>query len=257
VSSLGKTIVYGVADVLTLGRGIPRRIDAETIRFPPRFCRYYEADYEPETFRFLRRACRPGETILDIGAHIGLFAVVIGRLVGPTGRVFAFEPTPGTRRVLERTVRLNGCEAWVEVRPEAVSGARGRAEFHDTEDLGSNANSLVATRRHSSSIPVDTIRVDDFVAERGLTVSCLKIDVEGAELGVLEGARATLRRDRPAMSLALHPEAIRASGASLRAIWQLLDDHEYRVARGGAEVQGEWFCRQEDLFDVQCTRREA
>jgi FkbM family methyltransferase len=255
LSSLVRTLAYGAVDALTLGRGVPRRIGGEVIRFPPRFSRYYEPEYEPETFAFLRRVCRPGGLALDVGAHIGLFAVTMARLVRPGGRVFAFEPTPGTRRVLERTVQLNGCDDVVDVRAEAVGRENGRAEFFDTDDVVSNANSLVATGRHRKVFPVDVVSVDGFASERELPVSVLKLDVEGAELDALRGASGTLRRDRPALALALHPDAMRQGGASLDQIWKILVEQKLEVRHRGADVDESWFCAQENLFDVQCTPR--
>jgi len=239
-------------DLLTARRGVARRIGGETIRFPARFCRYYESDYEPETFAFLRENCRTGDAALDIGAHIGLFSVVIARLVGPSGRVLAFEPTPTTRKVLERTLRLNGLEDRVELRSEAVSSKSGTATFFDTGDLVSNANSLVATARHDGEIRVNTVSVDDLVDAGGLSVGCIKIDVEGAELDTLRGAARCLETQRPALALALHPEAIRHSGSSLDAIWALLEKLDIGVRHRGELVDRSWFCRQNDLFDVQC-----
>jgi FkbM family methyltransferase len=252
-----KNLAYGIVDVLTVGRGVPRRIGGETIRFPPRLCRYYEAEYEPGTFRFLRQVLRPGDAALDVGAHIGLFTVVMARLVGPAGRVFSFEPTPTTRRVLERTVRLNRCSDRVEVRAEAVTRVSGRADFFDTGDVASNSNSLVASGRHRRQFSVDAVAVDEFLSARKLSVGFLKIDVEGAELDALRGAEQTLRRDRPAVALALHPDGVRRSGGSLHEIWRLLVDHRLAVTRFGAKVVESWFCRQQELFDVQCIPKES
>ena len=250
--SAGKNLVYGALDLLTARRGIARRIGGETVRFPPRVSRYYEADYEPETFVFLRETCRDGDVVLDIGAHIGLFSVVMARLVGPDGRVLAFEPTPTTRRVLEDTIRLNGLEDRVEIRGEAVSSKTGRAVFFDTGDLVSNANSLVPMPRHGGEILLDTVSVDEIVDARGLSVGCIKIDVEGAELDALKGAVRCLRSQRPALALALHPDAIRSAGASLDAIWELLDTLDLAVHHRQRLVNRSWFCRQDNLFDVQC-----
>ena len=142
MSTFAKSLVYGAVEVMTGGRGIARRIGGEVIRFPVRFSRYYEQDYEPETFRFLREHCRKGDVVLDIGAHIGLFTVVTARLVGPTGRVYSFEPTPNTRKTLERTVRLNDIGDWVHVHGEAVSRVSGTATLFDTGDPGSNASAV-------------------------------------------------------------------------------------------------------------------
>lgn len=258
-----KALAYGALDVCTLGLGVPRVVCGERIRVPARWCRWYPSAYEPETFAFLRSRVRPGATVMDVGAHFGLFTVLMARLVGPAGRVVGFEPTPQTRAVLEAMVRLNGIASMVEVRSEAVCGETGTAVFFDAETPVSYANSLIHTYRSRTGLEVPTVRLDDFVAERGLHVGCLKIDVEGAELGLLRGARETFLRCRPSAALSLHPGPIRESGGSLAEIWDLLK--EYRMAVeplnapgtpsevGSVSPDGEWFVRRDDLFDVALT----
>ena len=220
------------------------------IRFPAKWSRYYEPDYEPETFRFFREKLHSGDTFLDIGAHIGLFAVLGARIVGPQGRVFSFEPTPFTRSVLQDMVALNGCGDVVEVRGEAVSEKEGETVFFDTGDEISNANSLVRTERSRNEIPVKMIAVDQFVDEKGLTVNCLKIDVEGAEIDVLRGAKNTFEVQRPVARLGLHPPFIKQNGQSLEEIWDLIEGYRYKVEYDEADANRNWFCSQPELFDV-------
>lgn len=241
---------YKAIDLITLRSGIKRRIGGEAILFPPKWSRYYESDYEPETFAFFRRYVRPGATILDIGGHIGLFAVVAAKLAGNEGKVFSFEPTPFTRSVLSDVVTLNRCDEVVEVRSEAMSSKSGKATFFDTGSEISNANSLVKTERSKMEIEVDLVSIDDFVAEKGISVDCLKIDVEGAELEVLKGARDTFLKFRPAARLGLHPIAIVQNGQSLDEIWDQLMVFQMRIEFDGTPVNREWFCDQTDLFDV-------
>lgn len=245
-----KRIAYEVLDTLTPGSGIERNIGGETIRFPARWSRYYEANYEPETFAFFRENLKPGDTVLDIGGHIGLFAVITGRLVGQTGKVYSFEPTPFTRDVLRQMVELNGLIDTVEIRGEAVSSKSGETVFFDTGDAISNANSLVKTERSKVEIPITLTSVDEFAKEKGITVSCLKIDVEGAELDVLLGAKETILRDRPVVRLGLHPPFIVQNGQSLEDIWQVLVDNKMRVIFEGKPAEKDWFCSQPALFDV-------
>jgi len=245
-----KQAAYKALDVITLGRGVARDIGAETIRFPARWSRYYEADYEPETFRFFRANLKRGNTVLDIGGHIGLFAVVTARLVGPEGRVFSFEPTPFTRSVLQEVVDLNDCSAIVEVRVEAVSAKAGETVFFDTGDAISNANSLVKTGRSKAEIPVTLTSVDEFTQEKGLKIDCLKIDVEGAELDVLMGARQTFLEHRPVARLGLHPPFIAQNGQTLEEIWETLAGYKMRIVFDYEPATKEWFCSQDNLFDV-------
>ena len=245
-----KEAAYKALDVVTLGWGIERNIGGERIRFPARWSRYYQADYELETFRFFRENLKRGDTVLDIGGHIGLFAVVAGRIVGCDGKVFTFEPTPFTRSVLEQVVRLNEGGGIVEVRGEAVSATSGTATFFDTGDAISNANSLVKTARSKAEMPVKLVSVDEFAMERSLKIDCLKIDVEGAELNVLIGGRETFLTQRPIARLGLHPQFILQNGQTLDDIWHVLSEYKLDVISEGRPVEKEWFCSQTELFDV-------
>ena len=245
-----KEIAYSVLNAFTFGRGIARKIGGETIRFPTRWSRYYEAEYEPETFAFFRENVKKGDTVLDIGGHIGLFAVVTARLVGNEGKVFSFEPTPFTRGVLKEVVELNGLSEIVEVRAEAVSSKSGQTVFFDTGDSISNANSLVKTERSKVEIPITLTSVDEFVEEKGIQVNCLKIDVEGVELDVLSGARETFLKHRPVARLGLHPPFITQNGQSLDEIWEILEEYKMQVIFEGKPAEKDWFCSQPALFDV-------
>lgn len=248
--SLIKEAAYKALDAVTFGRGVGRDIGGEHIKFPARWSRYYEADYEPQTFMFFRENLKGGETVLDIGGHIGLFAVVTSRLVGDTGKVFTFEPTPFTRSVMKQVIELNGCSKNVEIRGEAVSSKCGKTVFFDTGDSISNANSLVKTERSVREIPITLISVDEVVKERNLKVDCLKIDVEGAELDLLIGAKETFLGQRPVARLGLHPPAIVQNGQTLEEIWQVLADYKLQVIFDGEPAEKEWFCSQPELFDV-------
>ena len=242
--------LYRVLELLTRGHGIARKINSERIRFPAKWCRYYESDYEIDTFAFLRANLIEGDTFLDIGGHIGLFAVVASKIVGEGGKVFTFEPTPFTREVLHPVIEINGCSHNTEICSYAVSSHSGETVFFDTGDVISNANSLVRTSRSRGEIPVKVTSIDDFVNARQLAVKALKIDVEGAELDVLKGAATTLRTQRPVVRLGLHPESVASNGHSLEMIWTLIGTHHYLVEYRGKLMNAEQFCSQPTLFDV-------
>lgn len=248
-----KAAYYRTLDVLTGGRGIARKIGGETIRFPARWSRYYESDYEPVTFNFLRENLSKGDVYLDCGGHIGLFAVVGARLVGETGRVFSFEPTPLSRRVLEKIVQLNNYQNIVDIRAEAISRTSGTATFFDTGTEISNANSLVKTDKQAGSLEVKTVSLDGFVNEYELqSVDCIKIDVEGSEMDALLGAKRVIEKYRPAISLGLHPFAYDKTEERLSEIWDLLKDCRLTMKHEDEQVGKDWFVRQTKIFDVQC-----
>jgi FkbM family methyltransferase len=168
MKSAAKRIAYALMEILLLGRGVKRNISGSKVRLPVRFSRYYAANYESQTLSFIKRSCKEGDTVFDLGAHLGLITVVMAQCVGPNGNVISFEPTPFTNGILRRTVRINGIQKLVEVRNEAVSNASGVAAFHDTNNQASNANSLVRGPQTHHSVEVATISLDDFAEQRNI-----------------------------------------------------------------------------------------
>lgn len=145
----------------------------------------------------------PGDYVLDLGGSIGTSAITLGRLVGPTGRVFSFEPL--THAVLQRNLAENGITN-VRVIPEGVSESAGETEIHFTDQC---INSSIANPTPGDGLlPVHhrTVRlttVDDFVEQEKLDrVDFIKMDIEGAEEPALLGSRRVIERFRPKWSIA-------------------------------------------------------
>jgi FkbM family methyltransferase len=245
-----KRVAYAGLDARHGFRGVPRVVNGETIRFPARWSRYYPAIYEPAKTAFLRTFSPPGATVLDLGAHIGLFSVHLARAVGPSGRVVSFEPAPGTAAVLRRTVTYNDLDAVVSVRQAALAGECGDVDLFETGDDCSNANSLVPTDRTQGVVRVRATTLDDLVAEEALTVAVVKMDIEGAELEVLEGASALLSDQRPAMTIEVHPRELRAGGRGPEEVFDLLVSHGYVVCEDGRRPSRASFDRA-GCFEVQ------
>jgi len=242
--------VYALLDAVFVGRGVPRTVNGERIRFPAPWCRYYPATYEQTMHRFLVRSCRPGTAVVDGGAHIGLFTVAMARAVGPRGWVLAFEPTPGTREVLTRTVGLNDVGARVSVRPEGLAGATGRMTLHVGQTEGSNSNSLVAAAMEGSTEQVPTVALDDLLPTMPAQLSCIKLDIEGAEIDALLGAEVLLETFHPALCIGVHPRMLRAGGREPSELRDLLLDHGYTLLDGTRSCPTELF-NGDDLFDFQ------
>ena len=143
---------------------------------------------------------------LDIGANIGMTAVILGALA-PQGRVVAVEPSPATAARLRETLALNRLDGRVAVEQAAVSAAPGHAEFHFDagHSAGSklvNAGTMDLATLASPPVRVPVTTVDALVATHGLDrVDLVKVDVEGFEGDVLDGAAATIARHRPAFIL--------------------------------------------------------
>jgi FkbM family methyltransferase len=153
--------------------------------------------YEREQTRLFDAHISPGATVLDVGAHVGYYTMLSAVLAGPTGRVVAFEPNPTNAHFLRRHVEINRLGN-VEVDEAAVSDRTGTGRFDFGS--GSGTGSLSA----SGAIEVCTVTLDEVCANRSLTPSAVKIDVEGAEVSVLRGGLGTLRRAQPVIFLSTH-----------------------------------------------------
>jgi FkbM family methyltransferase len=140
-------------------------------------------------FRYFRPS--PGDLVFDVGANCGVSTYHFAQAVGPSGKVFAFEPDPANYEVLIRNMKRHRLENVVPVK-RAIAGANGTAEFHSEGTLGSGL-SRYATRPSLGTVElVETVTLERACAEYG-TPSFLKMDIEGAEIGVLGAAQKFLK----------------------------------------------------------------
>lgn len=172
-----------------------------------------------------------GDTVLDVGGHIGTFAVPLARKVGPNGRVFAFEPTRANHDYLVRNVRENGVEGVVHVEK---LGASDRPEtFHVCRPEGNtSAAFLVEEHRDGPGDEVvETVVLDDWWRERNREetrrISLIKIDTEGMDCRVLKGARGILEHDHPVLYFEFSPRTLARAGSSVRELEKLLETQQY------------------------------
>jgi FkbM family methyltransferase len=163
--------------------------------------RILNGTYEREQTALFEQMLDPGDTVLDVGANVGYYTLLASVLVGGGGRVHAFEPEPRNAGFLRRHVQING-RGNVHVVQAAVSDVAGTARF----DFGSGTGT--GRLAQSGALEVRTVRLDDYCAEHGLAPAAIKIDVEGAEMSVLQGARETLRRHLPVLFLSTHGAAV-------------------------------------------------
>lgn len=147
---------------------------------------------------------RPGDTWIDVGAHYGYTAFALARLVGPTGRVFTFEPVPATAGCVDWGRVLNGLTQ-VTVLPFGL-GAADTLEIRRLPLTRGMADSTLPAGR-GTFITAPFARFDwlwPIVSGTDAAIHGVKIDVQGMELEVLEGMRDALKRRRPRLVVELH-----------------------------------------------------
>lgn len=253
------TPFYRMLEWLTRGKGLHRRISDTRIKLPARYIRYFPADYEAENFSLLRKHIRPGAVVLDIGAHIGLFSVIAAKWAGAVAKVYAFEPAPSTHRVLDRTIRMNHLEGQVVPVNSAMGLAPGSIDFFVSDHEADNSNSLVPYKsdRPLRAIPVKLDSIDHFVSAQNLEqVDFIKMDVEGAEFDTLRGGLDVIRRFRPVIILAIHPEPILNRNDSLEALYDVLQRLPYQILLNGTPMSKADFCANRKLIDLHLIPRQ-
>ena len=178
------------------------------LRSKTEFHAYYTGEYDAENLRAVAALADPNWIALDIGANIGFHAVPLAltlRALQGRGRLYCFEPVPTNRERLEQNLALNGALELCEIHGFGLSNAPGEANITLREDfqLGSTTGNAALVIQdvldaQFRTLPIALKRLDDWVDERALArLDFIKIDVEGHEDLVFEGALRTLSRFRP------------------------------------------------------------
>lgn len=159
---------------------------------------YFEGVYEPKTTAIVLNLLRPGDVFLDVGANVGYFSC----LAASRGAiVHAFEPNPAVAGQVIRSGELNRFGDRLRVVRKAVSAADGRGELFlpaDGSDTAVSSLLPLSTLQGGGSQPVALVSLDSYCQQHEIErIRAIKIDVEGAELDVLDGAHRVLSEVRP------------------------------------------------------------
>lgn len=220
-------------------RGFRSRITPQVSILLPRaaHAHYWSGIHEDAvSLAFLCDSLPADGVFCDVGANIGVYLSAIHALKGSKLKSIGFEPIPSTIALLQQTLELNGVSARIE--PVALSSREGELLL-TAYARGMNNFWLKGDTGGRPSIAVHTRRLDDWISEHpDLEPDAIKIDVEGHELEVLEGATGFLARKRPALMVECHGAAWDELGVPRARFAQLLADAGYRDLRfsGGGPV---------------------
>ncbi len=152
---------------------------------------FFYGCFERPYVDLVAEALAPGMTFVDVGGHVGLYTVIGAARVGTSGRVITFEPSQRMFDILSSNVRLNRVSQQTKVFKAALSDRAGTAQLH--VPTVNAAASLAVPLGPSVSEPVQTVVLDEVLASLSLTsVDVMKLDIEGAELSALNGAKELL-----------------------------------------------------------------
>ncbi|MGP4047091.1 FkbM family methyltransferase [Streptomyces sp. 2A115] len=190
--------------------------------------------WEPHMTRWLQSRLKPGDVFVDVGANIGYVSVLGSRLVGSTGRVVSIEASPVFHRGVLRHQRLNGCDN-IRAVNAAVSDSRKTLTFVLASSRNMGANSIVPYEGPAESTfemeacPLPELLEPDEIANARV----IKIDVEGAEGGVIRGLAPMLDKLRPDAEITVEvtPDRMARLGDSADELLRTMRDHGYHAYR--------------------------
>jgi FkbM family methyltransferase len=207
--------------------------------------RFSAGDYERPVQSAIASIICPGDVCYDVGANLGFFSLLCGRFAGPNGAVYAFEPVPKNAGMIERNAHLNSLNN-IKVWKIALSRVNGQGELLLARHVGGavlkgagvppdlEGHLMVEIRTVDSLIEAEQIPPPNFV----------KIDVEGAEMDVLQGMENALMRYAPAVLAELDDETVTRCERKVSLCESFLQDLGYRTQLlSNAYPDGRWFVR--------------
>lgn len=183
--------------------------------------------WEEFEISLFRKCLRAGDTVADVGAHIGMYTLAAAQVVGSKGKVLAFEPSPRNFALLSRNISFNNLHA-VTVFNQAVSDKLGTVSLHlEAENTGDNR--IYGSPQARKVVTVTATTLDSVFTESSLNISVVKMDIQGAELQALKGATQLLKHNGDLIIFTeFWPVGLKLAGAKPRDFLKLLSDAGFK-----------------------------
>jgi FkbM family methyltransferase len=192
-----------------------------------------DKNYEPKLANLCLKYLNPNRDVLDVGANVGFYTVMFAKMVARK-KVLSIEPTVNALKHLRKNIELNGVKNKVEIFEGVASNKNDVVQIKTVK--GKEEYSSLGVMEHPSISgekwifeEVMSMTIDKLIEEKNLDPGFLKIDVEGAEHLVLEGARKLLMDQRPVILSELSDFLLRKNGSSAKAVTTLIAEYDYDI----------------------------
>jgi FkbM family methyltransferase len=214
---------------------------------------YYQEFSEPETADFFLRFLRPSMTIFDIGSHIGEYTLLAAKLVGLSGQIHSFEPQAHLFPILSKSVEMNGFTQ-VVLNCAAVSDHVGEIEFQVLDEASmSSIRKPIGTEKSVKIVSVSCTSLNEYWLNQQQKIDLIKVDVEGAEKFVFQGATKLLNlppQQAPIWIFEYAPNSYAEFDYQPDEILQLLKQYDYEVYQYSGTGQLNLFNANAKLPDI-------
>ncbi len=182
--------------------------------------------WEPYETEIFKKSIKKGDTVVDIGAHIGYYTIIAAKIVGPKGRVYAFEPNPNNFKLLSKTIATNQYSNVILVK-KAVSDKTGKIKLYiNTQNTGDHR--VFNSHDDRKSITIETVKLDDFFSKNE-KIDLIKMDIQGSEHNTLKGGRKLLTTNKNISIITeLEPELLKLNNTSAKKFLDLLGKLGFR-----------------------------
>lgn len=182
--------------------------------------------FEPFETEICKREIKPGDIVVDIGANIGYYTLIFARLVGPNGKVYAFEPDPNNFELLRANIEANGYKN-VVLEQKAVLNKLGEAKLHIS--FGNNGDHrLYDSNDGRSSILVEVVALDEYFKYRERAIDFIKMDIQGAEPGAFSGMRSLVQdNDNLKLTTEFWPAGLQRFGVTGADYLKMLENSSF------------------------------
>jgi FkbM family methyltransferase len=179
--------------------------------------------------QLIKDALKPSMKVLDIGANIGYYTLMVARALRGTGQVYAFEPEPFNFRLLAANVKINGYNNVTLIRKAVCDSNREVTLFRDLDFSGGHSLWRDNVNHPSIVEHVSATTLDSF-AENIQKVDMIKMDIEGAEGRAIRGGEKLLKEQHPALFIEISPRLLRHAGDDHRDLIELLESWGYKLS---------------------------
>jgi len=185
--------------------------------------------YEPLETELVKEEVKKGDVVLDIGANIGYYTLIFAKLVGEEGKVYAFEPEPDNFALLKYNVEINGYQNVILVQ-KAVSNKSGEIRLYLCED-NKGDHRIYDSHDGRKFVEIEVIQLDDYFKNYNGRVDFIKIDIQGAEGGVIQGATLLLQKNPRNLKIATEfwPTGLKRFGTEPEEYLKLLLKHGFKL----------------------------
>ncbi len=183
--------------------------------------------YEPiETKQIIKNIIQ-NDIVVDIGSNIGYYTILVSRIVGDKGKVYAFEPNKEILPILKKNIEINSCKN-VSIIQKAVSEKNGRIKFYLMEENKAQS-STYKSGESNEEVEVDSVSLDKFFSGKKKP-NFIKMDIEGGELNALKGAKKLLKKNIK-IFLEYKPLKLKRQGLDPEEIKKILMDNKFKIKR--------------------------